>query len=38
MACPVLDVRIAFYVDPLQEYPKPLVVATTRGAGLLSVS
>jgi hypothetical protein len=37
MACPVFDVGIASYVDPMQEYPEPSV-ATTRGAGLLPVS
>jgi hypothetical protein len=37
MACPILDIGIASYVDPLQEYPGPLV-ATTRGAGFLPVS
>jgi hypothetical protein len=37
MACPVFDIGIAFYIDPLQEYPE-LLVATTRGAGLLPVS
>jgi hypothetical protein len=37
MACLVIDVGIAFYIDPLQEYPEPSVV-TTRGAGLLPVS
>jgi hypothetical protein len=37
MACLVFDVGIAFYVDPLQEYPE-LSVMTTRGAGLLPVS
>jgi hypothetical protein len=36
MACPAIDVGIASYVDPLQEYPEPLVV-TTGGAGLLPV-
>jgi hypothetical protein len=37
MACPVLDVGIAFYIDLLQEYPE-LSVATTRGADSLPVS
>jgi hypothetical protein len=36
MACLVLDVGIAFYVDPLQEHPE-LLVATTCGADSLPV-
>jgi hypothetical protein len=37
MACPVIDVGIAFYANPLQEYPE-ISVATTRGADSLPVS
>jgi hypothetical protein len=37
MACPVIDIGIAFYIDLLQEYPE-LLVAATRGAGSLPVS
>jgi hypothetical protein len=37
MPCPVLDIGIASYVDPLQEHPEHSV-ETTRSAGLLPVS
>jgi hypothetical protein len=37
MPCPVLDVGIASYIDPLQEHPEPLV-ETTHGAGSLLIA